>query len=115
MHSGDLGEGWLAQCDRRNCRSCSSLNLQRLHDEGKLVGSPPREVVQFQVFQQMNAPLHQQHLMHGLIQLWIGIWHDFNRAGVASDEQRILFCQPFRCSDSDPGRRPKIPGVVLLP
>jgi hypothetical protein len=60
---------FLSDGDRSDSRTRAALDLQRLHDERKLVGTRRGELIQLQVLEQEDAVHDQRDLMDRQIEL----------------------------------------------
>src|SRR2546426_14316 len=114
---GPPGPPRLPLSDRRwrHRRAREAAHLQRLHDERELVDLLGCQLVQLQIFEQMDAVHHEHDLVDGQRDLLVGVRRHLDWPVVGADQHRVLLGQPLGSGNPDAGARLRVAGVVFRP
>src|SRR5215813_12279821 len=89
----------LSDGDWRDRGPRAALDLERLHDEGELGGAGRGELLELQIFQQIDAVLNDHHGVHGQAVARLR-WPHLDTAIVGCHHERVLSDQPLRSRDA---------------
>src|SRR5229473_2113267 len=89
--------------DRRNRRACGAPDFEHRHNERELLRVLCYQLIELEVFEQMNAVHYQRDLVDRQRDQWIGIGRDLDRPIIGAKQHRILRNEPLRRLHPDAG------------